>query len=99
MGIITQHPRFSEILHVGLSDEQLEMCRDLGGLCSGALTSKGSASDPHDKVAPEISDFLIQFGSWVESFSNSQTMRDGGTQLEAFDIEMLGRMPQFNIRD
>jgi hypothetical protein len=49
----------------------------------------------HDKLDPELAEFFMKFSPWLESFTNSVTMREGGKQLEAFDVPKFVQMPSF----
>ena len=48
-------------------------------------------------MAPALSDYLIAFAPWMQSFTNSYTVRNGAVDIEAFDLETYQAQPMIRL--
>lgn len=69
----------------------------LATMALNAVSSNIKGQSSQLSLAPEISDYLIQLGPWMQSFTNTYTLRNGSEEIEAFDIETFERVPQIKL--
>jgi hypothetical protein len=55
------------------------------------------ASPSKSNLPSEISDYLIALGPWMQSFTNSYTVRNGSKEIEDFDLETFERVPKIRL--
>jgi hypothetical protein len=67
-------------------------------LALNAVSTSVRENIKESNLPPEISTYLMELGPWMQSFTNSYTIRNGGNEIMDFDIETYEKQPVIKLR-